>query len=100
MEAIELFCYQARKFIGALSAVLGGIDELIFTGGIGENAPKIRAQICNELAYLGISLDEASNNRNAQVISKKDKPVIVRVIKTNEELMIARHTRNLIASQR
>jgi acetate kinase len=100
VEAIELFCYQARKFIGALSAVLGGIDELIFTGGIGENAPEIRAQICNELAYLGISVDEASNNRNAQVISKKDKPVIVRVIKTNEELMIARHTRNLIASQR
>jgi acetate kinase len=99
VEAIELFCYQARKFIGALSAVLGGIDELIFTGGIGENAPEIRKQICNELAYLGISIDEASNNRNAPVISKKDKPVIVRVIKTNEELMIARHTRNLITSK-
>jgi acetate kinase len=98
-EAITLFCYQARKFIGALSAVLGGIDELIFTGGIGENAPEIRAQICNELAYLGISVDEASNNRNAPVISKKEKPVIVRVIKTNEELMIARHTRNLIVSE-
>jgi len=98
-EAIELFCYQAKKCLGALTAVLGGIDLLIFTGGIGENAPEIRERICNQLDYLGIYLDKTLNEQNASVISIKDKPVIVRVIKTNEELMIGRHTRKIITSK-
>jgi len=98
-EAIELFCYQAQKFIGALTAVLGGIDILIFTGGIGENAPEIRERICQQLGFLGIYLDKNLNEQNASVISVKDKPVAVRVMKTNEELMIARHTRKIITSE-
>jgi len=95
-EAIELFCYQAQKFIGALTAVLCGIDLLIFTGGIGENAPEIRQRICQQLGFLGIYLDKIQNEQNESVISVKDKPVTVRVMKTNEELMIARHTRKII----
>lgn len=94
--AVRLFCYQARKFIGALATVLGGLDTFVFTGGIGENSAPIRARICANLQFLGIHLDLDLNNQNAPIISKQDSPVTVRVMKTNEELMIARHTRNLI----
>ncbi len=94
--AVRLFCYQARKFIGAMTTVLGGLDSFIFTGGIGENSAAIRARICANLEFLGIDLDLDLNNENAAVISKQNSPVTVRVMKTNEELMIARHTRNLI----
>ncbi len=94
--AVELFCYQARKFVGALSAVLGGLDTLIFTGGIGENSPPVRERICKDLEFLGIEVERDRNLKNSSVISRDRGPVAVRVIKTNEELMIARHTHALI----
>ncbi len=96
--AVEIFCYQARKFVGALAAALGGLDTFIFTGGIGENSPVIRARLCAPLGFLGLSLDRKLNEKNAPVISTRDSKVAVRVMKTNEELMIARHTRDLIRS--
>ncbi|HUJ17768.1 MAG TPA: acetate/propionate family kinase [Nitrospirota bacterium] len=96
-EAVELFCYTAKKFLGALAAVLGGLDTLVFTGGIGENAPSIRERICNDLGFLGIRLDTERNSEQAPVISRADGLVTVRVMKTNEELMIARHTAHCIA---
>jgi acetate kinase len=95
-EAVELFCYQARKFLGALIAVLGGLDTLIFTGGIGENAPSIRRRICENMEFLGIHLDPGLNDANAPIISREGSFVTVRVMKTNEELMIARHTYELL----
>ncbi len=89
-EAIELYCYQARKWVGALAAALGGLDTLVFSGGVGENAPEVRAGICDGLGFLGIRLDPASNGANADVVSSPDGACAVRVIKTDEELMIAR----------
>jgi acetate kinase len=87
-DAVDLFCYQARKWIGAYAAVLGGIDTLVFAGGIGENAPLIRARICESLGFLGVRLDRARNAANSPLVSRGR--VAVRVIPTNEELMIAR----------
>jgi acetate kinase len=89
-EAVALFCYQVKKWIGAFSAVLGGLDTLIFTGGIGENAPAVRARICDGLEFLGIELEENQNAANAGVISAGDSRVAVRVIRTDEEVMIAK----------
>jgi acetate kinase len=89
-EAIEIFCYQARKWIGALSAALGGLDTLVFSGGIGENSPPIRARICRELKYLGLQLDTNHNNESAPIISGKSSKVVVRMIRTDEELYMAR----------
>jgi acetate kinase len=89
-EAVELFCYQAQKWVGAFSAALGGLDTLVFSGGIGENAGEVRARICKGLEFLGIELDDAANNTNAEVISSAAGKVAVRVIRTDEELMIAR----------
>jgi acetate kinase len=96
--AVELFCYQAKKFLGALAAALGGLDTLIFTGGIGEHAAQVRERICEGLDFLGIHLDKERNIGKKPVISHDDGPVAVRVMKTNEELMIARHTYRLISS--
>jgi acetate kinase len=95
-QAIELFCYIARKYIGALSTTIGGIDSLVFTGGIGERAAPVRWMICQGLEYLGISLDPGKNDVHAEVVSTDKSPCMVRVIPTNEDLMIARHTRNLL----
>jgi acetate kinase len=95
-EAISLFCYQARKFLGALAAVLGGIDTLVFTGGIGERAAPVRARICTGLGFLGIELDADRNAQHAPVISR-DGGAVVRVIKTDEDLTIARHVQGLAA---
>ena len=89
-EAVALFCYQAKKWIGAYAAALGGLDTLVFAGGIGENAPPVRARICEGLGFLGIRLDESRNTGQAAVISTGDSQVAVRVIKTDEEVMIAR----------
>jgi acetate kinase len=89
-EAIELFCYQVKKWIGAFAAALGGLDTLVFAAGIGENAPLIRKRICDGLGFLGIELDPKRNAKNAPVISRDDGRVKVRVIPTDEELMIAR----------
>ena len=89
-EAVAIFCYQVRKWIGAFAAALGGLDTLIFTGGIGENAPVIRARICEGLGFLGVNLDQAGNDKNAPIISTDAGRVRVRVIHTDEEVMIAR----------
>jgi acetate kinase len=88
--AVELFCYQARKWIGSLAAVLGGVDTLVFSAGIGENSPVVRQRICAGLGFLGIGLDRRRNARNATLISPDKLSVRVRVIRTDEELMIAR----------
>jgi acetate kinase len=88
-EAIALFCYQIKKWIGAFAAALGGLDTLVFAGGIGENASTIRARICDGLGFLGIEIDEARNAGNEPVISKVNGRVIVRVIHTDEERVIA-----------
>jgi acetate kinase len=89
-EAVEMFCYQARKWVGSLAAALGGIDALVFSGGIGEHAPEVRASICDGLGFLGVRLELSANAANAPLISTADAPVTVRVIPTDEELMIAR----------
>jgi len=89
-EAVALFCYQAKKWIGAYAAALGGLHTLVFAGGIGENAPVIRARICDGLDFLGIELDKSRNAKTAAVISRNSSRVTVRVIRTDEELMIAR----------
>ena len=89
-EAVELFCYQAKKWIGSFAAALGGLDTLVFAGGIGENCPSIRARICDGLGFLGIDLDESRNAANAHGISRTHGHVSVRVVHTDEELMIAR----------
>ena len=90
-EAIDLFCYRAKKYVGAYAAALGGLDTLVFTGGIGERAPAIRARICSGLEFLGIEIDAAHNQANAPVISAANSRVNVRVIQTNEDLMIVQH---------
>ncbi|SRR5579871_9963 len=91
-EAIELFCYQTKKWIGSFAAALGELNTLVFSGGIGENAPEIRKRICNGLQILGIELDEKRNENNEAIISADHCRVTVRVMKTNEELMIAKLT--------
>ena len=89
-EAVALFCYQIKKWIGAFAAALGGVDTLVFAGGIGENAPIVRARICDGLGFLGIELEEKRNAANEGVISVPASRVAVRVIRTDEEQMIAR----------
>jgi transaldolase len=89
-EAVALFCYQAKKWIGAYAAALGGLHTLVFAGGIGENAPAVRVRICEGLSFLGLELNESRNAEAAAVISMEASRVTVRVIRTDEELMIAR----------
>jgi len=95
-EAVALFCYQVKKWIGAFTAALGGLDTFVFAGGIGENAPIVRARICNGLGVLGIELDELRNAETAGVISADTSRTTVRVIRTDEELMIARSVCRLL----
>jgi len=90
-EAVELFCYRVATHLGALAAALGGLDALVFTAGIGEHAPPVRAEVCARSAWLGIRLDEAANRRGTQRISADGSAVTVWVIPTDEERMIARH---------
>jgi acetate kinase len=89
-EAVALFCYQARKWIGAMTAVLGGLDALVFAGGIGENAAEVRSRICADLGFLRVHLDERRNAANEALISADGSAAVVRVIRTDEESMIAR----------
>ncbi len=96
-EAVDLFCYAARKHLAALTAVLGGIDRLVFTGGIGGNSPEIRQRISADLAYLGIDVDPARNQRQDRTVSLPDGAVVVNVIPTDEEFIIASHTHKLTA---
>ena len=89
-EAVELFCYQVKKWIGAFTASMGGLETLVFSGGMGENAPEIRSRICGGLGFLGIRLEERQNKKNAPIISIDDGHITVRVIHTDEEWMIAK----------
>jgi len=95
-EAVNLFSYRAKKYSGAYAAALGGLDVFVFTGGIGERAPAIRKRICDGLDFLGIRLDSTANEANAPLISAAQSRVKVRVIKTNEDLMIVRHVASLL----
>ena len=97
-EAIELFCYRVKMGIGAFAAVLGGLDTLVFSGGIGENGTEIRRRICEGLGFLGIDVDEGRNESSALLISTDTSPVKVRVIRTDEELMIAKSVSRLLKS--
>ncbi|MGI8741755.1 MAG: acetate/propionate family kinase [Bryobacteraceae bacterium] len=96
-QAVEMFCYYASKHIGAMAAALGGLDLLVFTGGIGEHAAPIRERICSRLGFLGVALDPEQNAIHAEVISRAGAPCTVRVIPTDEDLMIARHVAAIIA---
>jgi acetate kinase len=96
-EAIALFCYQVKKWIGSYAAALGGLDTLVFAGGIGENAPVIRERICEGLEFLGLALDHGRNERGEPVISGAASRVDVRVIPTDEELMIAKSVTQVLA---
>jgi acetate kinase len=89
-EAVSVFCYQVKKCIGSFAAALGGLDTLVFAGGIGENAPAVRARVCDGLGFLGIAIEQACNAANEGVISTAASRVTVRVIHTDEERMIAK----------
>lgn len=97
-QAIRMFCYGVRKFIGAYAAVLGGLDTLVFTGGIGERAAPIREEICQGLEFLGIEISAELNARNEAIISGPNSRCTVRVMVTDEDLMIARHTKTVIST--
>jgi acetate kinase len=96
-EAVALFCYQVKKWIGAFAAALGGLNTLVFAGGIGENAPTVRARICDGLGFLGIELEDKRNAKNEGLISAAGSRVAVRVIRTDEELVIARSVTRLLS---
>jgi acetate kinase len=98
-EAIAAFCYATKKWLGAFAAALGGLDALVFAGGIGENLPVIRQRICDGLEFLGVRLDQAANLQNARDIAAPTSGVSVRVIPTDEELMIARATRTTLGER-
>lgn len=95
-EAVDLFCYRIARELGALAATIGGIDALVFTGGIGEHAPEVRRRVCLQSDWLGIRLNPEANARNDLRIAAADSPVDVLVIPTNEEWMIAHHTQTLL----
>lgn len=97
-QAVEMFCYHLRKHIGALTAVLGGIDTLVFTGGMGERAAAVRWSVCEGLGHLGIELDAEQNEHHAATISKPGSPCTVQIIPTNENLIIARQTARTLAT--
>ena len=97
-EAVELFVFRIAREVGALASSLGGIDGLVFTAGIGEHAPQIRAAVCERLRWLGVSLDAGANAKNSAIVSGAGSKVEVRVVPTDEEMMIARHTLRLLRS--
>ena len=94
-DAVEMFCYSARKWIGSFAAALSGLDTLVFSGGIGEHQAEVRQRICDQLGFIGIQLDDARNVNNAPIISRDASPVTVRVIPTDEEITIFRAVRKL-----
>jgi acetate kinase len=96
-DAVALFCYQAKKWVGAFAAALGGLDTLVFSAGIGERSAAIRARVCEGLAFLGIELNDARNEAHAAVISTDGSRATVRVMRTDEELMIARSVSRVLA---
>ena len=97
--AVELFCYQGKKFLAGYAAALGGLDRVVFTGGIGEHAAPVRAEICQGLEFLGLALDPQSNAGDRPVISSSKSSVVVHVIPTNEDLMIAQHTQSVLEAE-
>ena len=97
--AFDYFVYSILKYTGTYTAVLGGLDALVFTAGIGENSAKVRAAVCGKLGWLGVALDPAANRKNGPLISAKDSDVSAWVIPTDEELMIATHTQ-ILATKR
>ncbi len=99
-DAVSLFCYQAKKWIGSFAAVLGGVDAIVFSGGIGEHCESIRSRICEGLSFLGISLNQSSNSKHSTLISASDSQVSVYAIKTDEELLMARLANTLLATLR
>lgn len=99
-KAVELFVYHVVRAVGSLAAALGGIDALVFTAGIGENAAAVREQVCAGCAWLGIAFDPAANAHNGPCISRTDSPVSAWVIPTDEEIVIARHTLRLVTGAR
>src|SRR5262249_50685728 len=99
-EAIDLFVYRVGRELGSLAAAVGGLEALVFTGGIGENAAAIRARVCRDAAWLGLELDAAANDAGGPRISRAEGRVTAWVIPTNEELMIAQHTRRLLGGKR
>ena len=99
-EAVALFCYQAKKWIGSFAAALGGLDTLVFAGGIGESAPLIRERICAGLGFLGVELSPHRNAENAALISTDGARVTVRVMRTDEEFMIAKSVTRLLQLER
>lgn len=99
-ETVALFCYHAKRWLGALAAALGGLDTLVFAGGIGENAAVIRARICDDLGFLGIELDPARNEANAPVITRDGSRATARVIRTDEELHMAKTVANFLELER
>lgn len=99
-DAIAIFCYQVKKWIGSFAAALGGLDTLVFTAGIGENAAPVRRRICDGLQFLGVELDESLNRSNAPRISRDGASVVTRVIHTDEECVIAELTAKLLRMTR
>ncbi len=95
-QAVDLFCYEVKKMIGAYAAVLDGVDALVFCGGIGEQAPKIRTKVCEGLEYLGLKLDRGLNDKNEQSIADKDAKIAVYVIRANESMAIAQNVKHII----
>jgi len=98
--AIDVFCYQAAKAVGALCTALGGLDALVFTGGIGEHGSEIRRRIVEQVEWLGIEIDADHNDASSSVLSKPGSPVELRVVRTDEELVLARHARDLMARRK
>ena len=99
-EAVDLFVYRVGRELGSLAAALGGLDAIVFTAGIGEHAPEIRARVCRDAQWIGVTLDEEANARGGPRISRADSRVSAWVIPTDENLMIARHTRRLLDAKR
>ena len=94
--AFEIFCYRIKKYLGAYAAVMGGLDALVFTGGIGENAPEVRSEVCRNMEFIGIKLDEIKNENHEELISDASSKVSVFRIPTNEELVIALDTSKIV----
>jgi len=99
-EAVDLFCYHVKKWIGTFIAVLDGLDALVFSGGIGENAPELRSAICTDMNYAGIRIDEEKNKNNSFQISAQQSAVKVFVIPTDEELVIARNAERILKTSK
>ena len=96
--AFEIFCYRIKKYLGAYAAAMGGLDAFVFTGGIGENSSEVREEVCSNLEFLGIQIDDAKNKNNEEVISVSGSKVAVLKIPTNEELVIALDTSEIVKS--